>query len=152
MRKPVYVKVTRQLPFDLQQVWQAVALGFGKVADYNPEIKFSRYESERREGTSTIRHCDFQGGGFIKEEIVEWQQPDYFGLKMLTSSVPLKDLRSKFKFKKSPGGTLVVQEFWYAFKPPLSIFQGLMKRKMTRTLENGLKGLETYLNAQNHGG
>ncbi len=148
MGKPVYLQVKKQIPHPLQKVWETVALGFGNVADYNPEIKASRFETEQREGVGTQRHCDFNPKGYIKEEIIEWEDQKSFKLKFIETSVPMGFLESKFTFQQEGDNTLITQEFWYRMKPPMGWLSGLMKGKMMATLESGLNGLEKHLNNQ----
>ncbi len=148
MGKPIYIKVEKDINKSLDQVWNQVALGFGNVADYNPSIKTSRYESDSKSGVGTIRHCDFTSKGYIKEEIFEWNDKKSFKLRFIESSVPMGLLESKFSFIKKNGGTTITQEFWYRMKPPMGWLSGLMKSKMRKTLVDGLNGLEKYLNNQ----
>ncbi len=146
MAKPVYLSVNKTIDQPLEKVWKTVALGFGHVADYNPEIKSSRFETDQLSGIGTKRHCDFHNKGYIKEEITAWDPLTSFQLKFTTSSVPMSVLESKFSFEEKEGMTIVTQAFWYRMKAPLGWLSGLMKRKMKSTLEKGLNGLETYLN------
>ncbi|MEQ9304576.1 MAG: SRPBCC family protein [Marinoscillum sp.] len=146
MRRPIYLKVSKSINQPLSKVWETVALGFGNVADYNPEIKHSKFDSEQKEGVGTRRHCDFQKSGFIKEEITEWTDKKSFKLKFTETSVPMAFLESQFSFKEEGKTTIVTQEFWYRMKAPLGWLSGSMKGKMKSTLENGLNGLEAYLN------
>ena len=55
-------------------------------------------------------------------------------------------MKSKFTFKEIDGKTSLTQEFWYRMKAPMGWLSGLMKGKMTKTLESGLDGLDTHLN------
>lgn len=146
MGKPIYLKVEKELDHSLEKVWNSVAVEFGNVADYNPSIKTSFIESEIQSGLGTIRHCDFQTKGFIKESITKWQENQYFELSFTSSSVPMAVLRSRFTFTEKNHKTLLEQEFWYRMKPPFSLLSGLMKGKMRKTLVDGLMGLEKHLN------
>ncbi len=145
MGKPIYLKVEKTLNQPLEKVWEVVALEFGNVSNYNPEIKTSRFDSDKKSGVGTQRHCDFPKKGFIKEEIIDWKDKESFELKFIESSVPLAILRSKFSFKEDKENTKLIQELWYRMKSPMGWLSGLMKGKMKKTLENGLNGLEKYL-------
>lgn len=147
MGKPIYVRVSKIIDQPLDLVWETVALGFGNVSNYNPEIKSSNYETEQTTGIGTRRHCDFKKSGYIKEEIVEWHDRKSFKLKFIESSVPMAHLESRFNFEDINGSTILVQEFWYRMKAPIGWLSGMMKGKMESTLESGLKGLENYLNS-----
>lgn len=146
MGKPIYLKVEQMIDHPLDMVWKTVALGFGNVSNYNPEIKDSRLVSDKKTGVGTRRHCDFPMKGYIIEEITEWVEKDSFKIKFIESSVPMGFPESKFSFKEAGGQTQVVQEFWYRMKAPFGWMSGLMKGKMNSTLENGLLGLKNYLN------
>ena len=146
MVKPIYFKVSKTIDQPLGKVWETVALGFGNVSNYNPEIKTSKFDSEQTEGVGTIRHCDFQKSGYIKEEIIEWNDKQSFKLKFTESSVPMAHLESKFNFEGKNGKTILTQEFWYRMKAPMGWLSGMMKGKMKSKLESGLNGLENYLN------
>ncbi len=148
MGKPIYLKVEKTIDHPLDMVWKTVALGFGNVSDYNPEIKDSRFLSDKRAGVGTRRHCDFPKKGYIIEEITEWTDKDSFKIRFIESSIPMGFLESKFSFKEVEGQTQVVQEFWYRMKAPFGWLSGVMKGKMKSTLENGLFGLEQFLNSK----
>ena len=145
MKKPIYLKVKKLIDQPLEKVWETVAIGFGNVSDYNPEIKTSRFDSEQKEGIGTRRHCNFKKKGYIKEEIIEWNPRHSIKLKFIESSVPIGFLESKFSFEDSDGKTLVTQEFWYRMKAPIGWLSGLMKTQMKATLDSGLNGLDNYL-------
>ncbi|WP_428236435.1 SRPBCC family protein [Gracilimonas sp.] len=145
MGKPIYLKVEKTIDQPLEMVWETVALGFGNVSDYNPEVKDSRLVSDRRSGIGTRRHCDFPKKGYIVEEITEWVDKDSFKVKFIESSIPMGFLESKFSFQSREGQTLVIQEFWYRMKAPFGWMSRLMKGKMKSTLESGLLGLENHL-------
>lgn len=145
MGKPIYIKIEKKLDFELDKVWQTVALGFGDVSNYNPQIKNSYFESEIKFGVGTKRHCDFPKTGYIKEEITDWEEKKSFGLQFIESSVPMGHLKSKFIFKEADNQTILTQELWFRLRAPFGWLSGLMKGKMKQTLENGLNGLEEYL-------
>lgn len=146
MGKPIYLKVEKTINQSLEKAWETVAIGFGNVSDYNPAIKSSKFDGEIKSGVGTTRHCDFEPKGFIKEEIIEWNENESFKLRFIETSVPMAFLESKFSFKEVDGATTVTQEFWYRMKAPMGWLSGLMKGKMKATLENGLEGLANYLN------
>ena len=146
MGNPIYLKVDKSINQPLEKVWEIVAIGFGNVANYNPAIKNSKFDSEIKIGIGTKRHCDFEPTGYIKEEIIEWNNKESFKLKFIESSVPMSFLESKFSFEEIDGITKVTQEFWYRMKAPMGWLSGLMKGKMKSTLEKGLDGLSIYLN------
>ncbi|GAB5416068.1 MAG: hypothetical protein Crog4KO_13470 [Crocinitomicaceae bacterium] len=146
MGKPIYIKVEKTINHSLEKTWETVALGFGNVSDYNPIIKTSKFDSDTRSGIGTKRHCDFEPKGYIKEEIIEWNDKKSFKLKFIETSTPMAFLESQFHFKEDEGKTIITQEFWYRMKAPMGWLSGLMKGKMKSTLEGGLIGLEKYLN------
>lgn len=148
MGKAIYLQVEKTLNHSKERVWKTVAEGFGDVSNYNPEIKSSKFDSEIRNGIGMKRHCDFQKSGYIKEEIVEWNEGQSFKLTFSESSVPMALLESQFEFEEQNQQTIITQKFWYRMKAPMGWMSGLMKGKMKQTLENGLKGLETYLGEQ----
>jgi len=145
MRKPIYIKTNRLINQPIEKVWSEVALGFGNVANYNPEIKASKFETDQKEGIGTQRHCDTKDGGYLKERIIAWESQKFFKLELVSSSYPMSLIESKFSFERHDSQTMVVQEFWYRMKPPMGWLSGLMKGKMTKTLNSGLEGLENYM-------
>jgi len=145
MKTPIYLKVEKKINQPLEEIWKVLALEFGNVSNYNPEIKASKIESIQKNGIGAKRHCDFQKKGYIKEEIIEWINEDSFKLKLIESSVPMEFLESKFSFIEASNETIVIQEFWYRMPSPFGWLSGLMKQKMRSTLENGLNGLSNYL-------
>jgi hypothetical protein len=150
MKDPIYIKVEKTINQPITTVWSTVAVGFGNVADYNPEIKTSKFDSELKEGIGTKRHCNTNDGGFLKEEIIEWNQNKDFKLKLTESSFPMAMIESKFSFQKMENSTKITQEFWYRMKSPMGFLSGLMKGKMKKTLENGLNGLEKHLTTKDN--
>lgn len=146
MGKPIYLQVEKEIKHSPERVWETVAMDFGGVSKYNPEIKSSQFDSDIKMGVGAQRHCDFPKTGYIKEEITEWDEGKSFKLKFIESSIPMAKLESKFTFSPSENGTLIRQEFWYRMKAPMGWLSGMMKGKMRSTLENGLNGLENYLN------
>lgn len=148
MGKPTYLKVEKIISHPPEVVWQTVALGFGQVSRYNPEIKHSKLDSKLSSGIGTRRHCEFAKKGFIKEEIIEWDDYRSFKLSMIESSVPMAFLESKYSFEKKESNTLVTQEFWFRLNPPVGWASTLLKGKMKSTLQNGLNGLALFLNQQ----
>lgn len=146
MAQPVYLKVEKSFDQPLGRVWETVALGFGNVSEYNPAIKSSKLDSATTAGIGTKRQCDFEPKGYIKEEIIEWNNLESFKLRFTESSVPMAFMESKFSFAVANGKTTITQEFWYRMKAPMGWLSGLMKGKMKSTLETGLNGLENYLN------
>jgi len=145
MSNPVYIKAAKIISHPLEKVWQTVAVGFGNVADYNPGIKASNFDSITKEGIGTRRHCDTKDGGYLKEEIIKWNESNFFKLKLIDTSFPISLIESKFSFSNEGNHTKLTQEFWYRMKPPMGWLSGLMKGKMRKTLENGLEGLDYFL-------
>lgn len=141
MASPVYLKVEKEINQPLDKVWEKVALGFGNVADYNPALKSSHFDSDLKVGVGTRRHCDFPKSGYIKEEIIEWNPKESFKLKLIESSVPMGFMESKFIFHDENDTTRIEQEFWYRMKAPMGWLSGMMKGKMKKTLVDGLNGL-----------
>lgn len=150
MKDPIYIKVEKTINQPIASVWNTVAVGFGNVADYNPEIKTSKFDSQLKEGIGTKRHCNTNDGGFLKEEITEWNLNKDFKLKLIESSFPMAMIESKFSFLETGNSTKITQEFWYRMKSPMGFLSGLMKGKMKKTLENGLSGLEEHLKTNNN--
>ncbi|MEZ5038602.1 MAG: SRPBCC family protein [Saprospiraceae bacterium] len=145
MGKPIYIMVEKEINAPLHSVWEQVAVGFGNVCQYHPEIEQSKFEGEIKQGIGMVRHCQPAGGGFLKEEIIEWNETESFKLKMIDTSFPMVMIESKFSFHGRANRTIVTQEFWYRMKSPMGWLSGLMKGKMRKTLENGLNGLEYYI-------
>ncbi len=145
MAKPIYLKVEKKFNYPNQKLWDTVALGYGQVATYNPALKSSRYDSDLKQGIGTKRHCEFEPKGYIKEEIIEWDEAKSFTLEFTESSVPMGFMRSKFSFQPQDNHTILIQEFWYRMKPPMGWLSGMMKGRMKKTLDQGLEGLEQYL-------
>ena len=142
MKTPIYLKVEKELSHPIDAVWEKVALGFGNVAEYNPALASSHFDSEIKSGVGTRRHCNFPKKGYIKEEIIEWNDKESFKLQFIESSVPIAFMESKFTFVPNEDSTLIIQEFWYRMKAPMGFLSGLMKGKMKGTLVTGLDGLE----------
>jgi len=103
MGKPIYLKVEKTINQPLDKTWDTVALGFGNVSDYNPAIRSSKFDSQTKSGVGTKRHCDFEPKGYIKEEIIEWNDKESFKLKFVETSVPMAFLESKFTFNEIEG-------------------------------------------------
>ena len=146
----IYIKVEKTINKPIVTVWKTVALDFGNVSNYNPEIKSSTFDSSLMKGVGTKRHYNTNDGGFLKEEIIEWNENENFKLKLTESSFPMAMIESKFSFQENGDSTKITQEFWYRMKSPMGFLSGLMKGKMKKTLENGLSGLEEHLKTNNN--
>lgn len=145
MSEKIYIKVQREFDFPVEILWETIAAKFGKVSNYNPQINSSRLVGELSPGIGAVRYCVPVEGGFLKEEIIEWEELSDFKLKLIDSSFPMSIIESKFSFVNEHGKTIVLQEFWFKLKPPFGWFSWILKGKMTETLVAGLKGLDEYL-------
>lgn len=145
MGKPIYIQVTRVINQPLDKVWNTVALNYGNISEYNPAIKSSKYDSDKREGVGTKRHCDFPKKGYIKEEIIDWKDKESFKLQFTESSLPMKHLESEFHFKEIDGKTELTQDFWYRMGGIMGPLSGMMKGKFTKMLSSGLESLDEHL-------
>ncbi|MBL1214245.1 MAG: SRPBCC family protein [Ignavibacteriae bacterium] len=146
MKNPIYIKVEKTINHPMAAVWKTVALDFGYVSKYHPDVKSSKFDNEIKQGIGTKRHCNTNDGGYLKEEIIEWNEKQDFKLKLVESSFSMAMIESKFSFQEIGNSTKVTQEFWYRMKSPMGWLSGLMKGKMRKTLENGLIGIEKHLN------
>ncbi len=149
MGKPIYIKVNKKYNHSSDKIWGAIAMDFGNSSSYNPDIKNSYLESDIKSGKGTKRHCDFHPKGYIKEEIIDWKDNEYFELEMLDSSFPMGFFKSKFSFSGNNETCEVTQEFWYRVKFPMGWISGLMKNKMKNALINGLDGFEKHFDSKN---
>ena len=146
---PIYIKVKKKYNQPLNKIWGVIAIEFGNSSNYNPDIKNSYLESEIKSGKGMKRHCDFYPKGYIKEEIIDWKDNEYFELEMLDSSFPMGFFKSKFSFSGNSETCEVTQEFWYRVKFPMGWISVLLKTKMTKALHNGLDGFEKYFESKN---
>jgi len=70
-----HVEVARDLPFPAEQVWEAVALDYGRIAESHPLIVSSDYRHGSLQGElGAERTCWFneKGSRLLHEQIVSW--------------------------------------------------------------------------------
>ncbi|MEL6659659.1 MAG: hypothetical protein AAFR36_24565 [Bacteroidota bacterium] len=75
---------------DILHLWSVLALDFGHIADYSKGLKKSFYNSKQTIGVGTSRHCIMINGGFMKEEITQWEDAKSLAFQIVASSLPLQ--------------------------------------------------------------
>ncbi|MEL6968704.1 MAG: hypothetical protein AAFZ63_22415 [Bacteroidota bacterium] len=84
------IKKEIEMVGDVLDLWRVLALNFGHIADYSKGLRESTYTSEQKIGIGTSRHCVMINGGFMKEEIIEWEDAKSLAFQIVDSSLPLQ--------------------------------------------------------------
>lgn len=145
MAKVAQLTTIKTFNHPIDKVWETVAVNYGQVYQYMPGVKASDFIGEMRACAGTQRHCDFDKKGWIKEEITDWKEKESFSLKMIDSSMPMKMMTSTFHFKEEGNNTTLRQEFNFQMGGIMGLFTGMMKGKMQKMLDDGMKSLDQHL-------
>lgn len=72
-----------------QQVWNVLAIHFGNIAQFSPDIKKSDYLTEQQTGVGTTRHCVMRMGGQVQEQVTVWQEQQKFAFEIVGGNMPI---------------------------------------------------------------
>ncbi len=83
------IEVTQVLNATKEKVWNALFNDYGDIHLHNPGIIKSHNLNDATKGAlGCSRHCEFEGGMFIDEEITEVNENENFTVKVTNSSYP----------------------------------------------------------------
>lgn len=83
------IEVTQVLNATKEKIWNALFNDYGDIHLHNPGIIKSHNLNDATKGAlGCSRHCEFEGGMFIDEEITEVNENENFTVKVTNSSYP----------------------------------------------------------------
>lgn len=129
------------------EVWDALA-NIGEISQWHPGVKESHLTGEASAGLNASRYCDFGGGNFADEKVVEWQEGERITMRVVKTNLPLESADIRFTLRETNGGTQVKLSPEYKFKYGFlgSILDRVYGRKTYRKgMEILLSGLKTHL-------
>ena len=98
--------------------WNLLA-DFAHIDAFNPNLKKSYLlNPEEKIGVGTRRQCDVSDGkNFLREEIIEWKEGEFYLIDIYESSFPMARQSTKFGLMPVPiGDTKIYMDFDYKLK------------------------------------
>lgn len=143
-----HLKQVREIPFPAAKVWDALA-DFGEIHRFHPEVRSSSPLSGKSSGVGSRRRCNLYQPGYLDEEVSDWQAGKGYTVRILDTSLPIKDATATFQIvSQSQKSSTVSLEMRY--RPKFGLFGRLMdrlvmERTMNKAFAQVLKGLEDHL-------
>ena len=139
------LSATRDIDAPLSIVWQTLS-DFGGVHKFSATVEASPItDGTPSSGVGAERVCTMCDGNRIEERVTASVEDSLLGIKIVSSSMPLKSAEARFDLvANAAGGTQVTMTMTYVVKFGLlgQLMDALMmKRAMTTTLGNILTGL-----------
>lgn len=141
------LRLTKHTPASPQSVW-ALLSDFANIDFFNPNLKNSFLISDKDApvGIGTKRQCDLTDGkNYIQEEIIEWQEGEYYTVDIYNGTLPVQNSKTKLGvMPQATGGSQVYMEFSY--DPKFGLLGKIMnvvvlKYMMSRLLQKVVDGL-----------
>ena len=121
------------------------------MQQYMPGIKEVRFTSDERQGVGAARHCTFNDGVQLFEEVVAWNPGQGYTLKTTQFvKVPMKENDITFSLQSDGDNTIVTQSMDYQMKGGIfaPIMAILAKGMMKKALDGALTGLKAFAENQ----
>ncbi len=140
------VQVTHNTTASPQSCWKLLG-DFAHIDLFNKNLSKSYLLNPQDPiGVGTRRQCDVSDGkNFLREEIIEWKEGEYYVIDIYESSFPMDRQSTKFGLLPiSGGGTKIYMNFDYKVKfgPIGSLMNALMLRNfLSKGLQNVVNGL-----------
>ncbi len=99
-----------------EKVWEVLA-DLGTVSVWNPTIASSHYTSGKKEGVGASRHCDFPDGGYVEEQVTQWDSATALKLQVNEGTVPFDNFGGGYTLSDDDDGTVVHFDMEYTVKP-----------------------------------
>ncbi len=133
-----------------QQVWEIIALDFGKIADWGGAGVAE--SSAQGSGLGATRHCKIAahmpmlGGATYDEEIIAWDPTRrYFAFVQTQASGPTDQLVGEsWVDSDGKGGTVITTTAHFRMTFPMSLMSGSAASKIKRQFVYGLAGLKHF--------
>ncbi len=121
-----------------EKVWSVLA-SLESLDQYDPGIKKSEIVSPSKEGAGSTRRCDLTPGGWLKEQVADWNPHHSISFELLECTLPVRRLKHSYTLTQDGGGTLVRQRMEYELKfgPLGKVMDALMVRNKW---DAGIKG------------
>lgn len=131
----------------VEKVWKVLA-DLEAVHFYNPTVKNARYTSSNKEGKGASRHCEVLPKGYVKEQVIEWEENHVIGIELVEHQWPVAFMRWRTELQPKGDATLVTQDLEYENKFGIfgKILNALvMRKKLDQTLTQVFQGLKEYV-------
>lgn len=132
-----------------ERVW-AVLARLDALHEYDPGISKSEILS-KHEGLGADRQCDIKAGGRFRERVTIWEPNGEIEFTLYDCTLPVRELRHRYRLVEENGGTRVeqTQEYRLKYGPIGTVLDALFVR---RTWDAGVKsffaGLKRYVEAR----
>lgn len=125
-------------------VW-AVLEDFGGIAAWHPGLSASRLLGTQATGVGARRHCDIQGGGWVKERVVAWEAGRGYTWEVEETDMPMARARNSFAVQAEGQGSVATFRLEYTMKGgPLGKLMEVLvaNRMMAKAARETLAGLK----------
>ena len=146
--KTIQSHITIQQP--INKVW-AILSDLTAMGNYMPGIQEVHLTSETKQGVGAARHCIFEDGLELHEQVVTWEEGKSYTLQTTKFvNVPMKENEITFSLEENGSSTTVYQSMHYQMKGGLfaPMMETFAKGTMIKALNNALAGLKDYAERQ----
>lgn len=129
-----------------ERVWAALAR-LDALHEYDPGISKSEILS-KHEGIGADRQCNIRGGGWFRERVTIWEPNGEIEFTLYECTLPVRELRHRYRLMKENGGTRIVQTQEYTLKygPIGMVLDALfVRRKWDAGVKSFFAGLKRYV-------
>ncbi len=141
-----HIHVTKSTTASPDICWSLIA-DFGKIDHFNPNLSSSHMLTDDAEiGLGSKRQCDMTDGkSYIREEIIEWKEGEYYVVNIYEGNMPIANTTAKISLSPAiNGGTLLTMDMKYDPKFGLvgkamnAVFMQRMMTGLTQKVVDGL--------------
>ena len=130
-----------------ERVW-GVLSDLTAMRAYMPGLESVALTSGEARGVGAARHCVFEDGVELHEQVVSWTEGTGYTLETTAfEGVPMRSNRIAFRVAPAPDGTTVTQSMTYAMKGGLlaPLMERMAGGMMRKALDGALGGLKGYV-------
>jgi ligand-binding SRPBCC domain-containing protein len=135
-----------------ERVWAALAR-LDALHEYDPGISKTEILS-KHEGIGAERQCDIRAGGWFRERVTIWEPNVEIEFTLYDCTLPVRELRHRYRLVKEKDGTRVeqTQEYTIKFGAIGAVLDALfVRRKWDAGVKSFFAGLKQYVEARDAG-
>lgn len=145
------IESTQVISADTSKVWNTLFNQYGDIHLHNPGVIRSYNMNDAVEGAlGCVRHCDFQGGIFVEEEITAVNDKKNFTVTVVNSSYPpaVKEMYAIYEVAAIGENKTEVKMKLHVLAEPEMVADGILQQ-MNEPLGFYLLGLKHYIETGN---
>lgn len=146
--REIQSQVTINQPKD--KVWQIIS-DITAMENYMPGVKEVHLTSDEKSGAGASRHCIFEDGIELSEQVLNWNEGQGYTLQTTAFvKVPMRENVITFALASQGENTVVTQSMRYKMKGGLvaPIMEFMATGMMKKAINGALDGLKQYVEAQ----